>query len=418
MAKLLWGKVYYQNLFAGILNQEPGGRFAFTYDPAYIASGEAAIAHTLPIRETPHYSESGLHPFFDNLVAEGWLRNAQARALRVAPENRFALLLAFGRDCAGAVSVVDPEPEEDLRLDPDDRKSIAALTSRASLSGIQPKLLVVKDSQGYRPARDGEISTHLAKLPSGQLPDIIELEWLTTQAVKKLLPEEPIVELEIASLGDIAGEALIVRRFDRGPNGEKLHFEEFNQVLGKISEDKYQGSYEDMAAFIRTTPTCTPVEVERLYRRVLVCLLLGNTDAHLKNFALFHQAGELHLTPCYDQVASAYYKQYQTIALSIAGAVDLSLGKLQPKHMVLFGESSGLSSRAIALAVDDIQKRMESAKAAINRSNVGDLRLRDGLISLMEKRWNGTFASIGQFLSKKRDGGGKRKGFLNGGLLP
>ena len=418
MATMLWGKVYYQNLFAGILNQEPGGRHVFTYDSSYIDSGAPAIAYTLPIQTQPHYSETSLHPFFDNLVAEGWLRNAQARALGIAQENRFALLLAFGQDCAGAVSVIDPEPTRNLFLNPDDRESIAALTSRASLSGVQPKILAIKDSQGYRPAREGEISTYIAKFPSVQLPDIIELEWLTTLAAKKLLPEEPVVELEIASLRDIAAEALMIRRFDRTANGEKLHFEEFNQILGNRSEDKYRGKYEDVTAFIRTSPVCTPVEAERLFRRILVCLLLGNTDAHLKNFAMFHQNGELHLTPCYDLVASAYYKQFQSIALSIAGVKELLVGKLQPKHIAMFGENCGLSSRAILLALEDIQKRLESAKAAISKSIVGNSHLRDGIINLMEKRWKGTFALIGQYLSKKHGGDGKRKGFLKSGSQP
>lgn len=85
MATMLWGKVYYQNLFAGILRQEPGGRCAFDYDPDYLASDSPAIAYTLPFHDGSHYSEAGLHPFFDNLVAEGWLRSAQARALGIPP---------------------------------------------------------------------------------------------------------------------------------------------------------------------------------------------------------------------------------------------------------------------------------------------------------------------------------------------
>src|SRR2546428_543148 len=110
------------------------------YDQAYLGAGRPAIAFTLPARVAPHVSEPGLHPFFDNLVAEGWLRDAQARALKVDPHNRFALLLAFGHDCAGAVSVIDPAPLLEPSIDLDDPIANAALTSRASLSGIQPKL--------------------------------------------------------------------------------------------------------------------------------------------------------------------------------------------------------------------------------------------------------------------------------------
>lgn len=415
MAAALWGNVYYRDRFAGVLQQEPGGRFLFTYDAAYIDADGPSIAHTLPLQVAPHDSAGGLHPFFDNLVAEGWLRNAQARALGVRPNDRFALLLAFGHDCAGAVSIIDPEPTGDLQLDSADPQSIAALAGRASLSGIQPKLMVVKDARGYRPVRADEVSTYIAKLPSGPVPDIVPLEWLTTEATRRLLPDDPIAEVEIGAFGNIASEALFIRRFDRTPEGGKRHFEEFNQLLGKPSDAKYEGGYEDMARFIRTTPGCMPAEAERLYRRVMACLLLGNTDAHLKNFAMFHDPEGLRLTPAYDLVASAYYPQFETIALALAGAVDLRLGRLQPKHIVALGEGYGLSSRAIGLAVDDLGRRLEAAQAAVADSGIGPARMRDGVISIMEKRWNGTFASTGQLLSKRRAGGARRKSLRSKG---
>jgi len=409
MAVTLWGKVYYEDRHAGVLQQEPGGRCVFTYDPAYRDAGGPAIAHTFPLQEAPYLSEGGLHPFFDNLVAEGWLRNAQARALGVRPDERFALLLAFGRDCAGAVSVIDPEPVRDLEFDPTDAENLAALTARASLSGMQPKLTVVRSPRGYRPARANELGSYIAKLPSGQWPDIIALEWLTTEATRKLLPGEPIAEMEIAAIDHLAGEALLIRRFDRTPDGRRLHFEEFNQLLGKASRDKYAGSYEDMAGFIRTTPGCVPAEAERLYRRVLACLLVGNTDAHLKNFAMLHTADGLRLTPGYDLVASAFYPPFNTVALALAGGRDLKLGALQPKHVVALGEGYGLPQGAIRLAVEDLGKRLDAAKTAIHEAAIGSAPLRDGLIDLMERRWNGTFASTGQLLSKRRVGGGRSK---------
>ena len=72
MANLLWGKVYYQNHFAGFLREEPGERASFIYDESYLSAGHPAIAYTLPLQPEPHISNIGLHPFFDNLVAEGW----------------------------------------------------------------------------------------------------------------------------------------------------------------------------------------------------------------------------------------------------------------------------------------------------------------------------------------------------------
>src|SRR5215471_5628075 len=180
MAATLWGKVYYNNdLYAGELRQEPGGRCVFTYDASYLEARHPAVAFTLPRQAAPYFCEQGLHPFFDNLVAEGWLRNAQARALKVGPGNRFALLLAFGKDCAGAVSIIDPAPTVEPAIDANDPIASAALGSRASLSGVQPKLLAVREGRKYRAARGNETSTHIVKLPSGTLRDIVENEYLT-----------------------------------------------------------------------------------------------------------------------------------------------------------------------------------------------------------------------------------------------
>jgi serine/threonine-protein kinase HipA len=406
MAASLWGKVYYNDgLFAGELRQEPGGRCVFTYDPAYIQASHPAIAHTLKVRKEPYVSEQGLHPFFDNLVAEGWLRDAQARALKVDPTNRFALLLAFGHDCAGAVSVIDPAPLAEPIIEVGDPMAVAALTSRASLSGIQPKVLAVKDGQSYRPARLDETSTFVAKLPSGALRDIVENEYLTTIACRALLPDDDTVEPIIGRLQGIEERALLVPRFDRRPSGAKRHFEEFNQLLGKRSGgDKYDASYDDMAAFIRNTPGCAPADAWRLFRRILVCLLTGNTDAHLKNFAMFHTPDGLRLTPAYDLVAAALYPEYRQLALAIGTASNFVLEQVKPKHIVALSAAYGLNAAILTDVVRTLEGRREAAKTAVaaTAKRIGQEALGKQLVQFMDKRWNGTFKSIGPFLSKRR----------------
>jgi serine/threonine-protein kinase HipA len=410
MAAALWGRVYYNNdSFAGELRQEPGGRCVFTYDAAYLEAKKPSIAFTLPRRSAPHICEQGLHPFFDNLVAEGWLRNAQARALKTDPNNRFALLLAFGHDCAGAVSVVDPAPIREPTVETDDPTAAAALGSRGSLSGVQPKLLAVKDGNKYRPARRDETSQFIAKLPSGALRDIVENEYLTTIAVGALLPDDSTVDAIIAQIDGVQNRALLVKRFDRLPSGARIHFEEFNQLLGKRSgDDKYEAAYEDMALFIRTTPGCVPADAWRLFRRVLTCFLTGNTDAHLKNFAMFHAQGGMLLTPAYDLVATALYPEYNTLALSIDKAQSLALDRLKPKHIVALGEACGLDTKTLIDTIEKLDQRRKAAEKAVQAAaeKIDVKGLGDNLLNLMERRWNGSFSSIGQFLSKKQSSAG------------
>ena len=411
MAATLWGKVYHDNAYAGELRQEPGGRCVFTYDPTYLEEQRSAIAFTLPRTSEPYVSEHGLHSFFDNLVAEGWLRNAQARALKIEPNNRFALLLAFGHDCAGAVSVIDPAPLGEPIVDFGDPTISAALASRASLSGVQPKLLAIKDGRRYRPAGRTETSHYIAKLPSGTLRDIVENEYITTQANRALLPDDRIVTVEVASLDGVHERALLVERFDRLPSGTKVHFEEFNQLLGRRSgDDKYDASYDDMAAFIRDTPGCSPVDAWRLYRRLLACFLTGNTDTHLKNFAMFHMSEGLRLTPAYDLVAAALYPDYKSLALAMGNAANLTVDSIKPKHLVALGEAHGLGVPAILEVIRNLEIRRGPAKKAIVAAakRVDAEALGQNLLNFMEHRWNGSFGSIGRYLSKRQSGAGER----------
>ncbi len=402
MANLLWGKVYFNDMFAGFLREEPGDRITFTYDDSYISAENPAIAHTLPVREAPHISNNSLHPFFDNLVSEGWLEHAQSRLLGKREVKRFELLLAFGFDCAGAVSVIDPEPSKltQAMLDIDDPKEMAVLTSRASLSGVQPKLTVIEENGIFRPTRIDELSTYIAKFPSANHPDLIENEYLTSQAFKALLPDDDIVELNIGEIKGLDDPALLIKRFDRSNDG-RIHFEEFNQLLDRRSNAKYTGAHKDMAEFILQTDGCLPTQAYMLYRRILAGLLLGNTDMHFKNFAMIHTPQGLRFTPSYDQVAASLY-QYKTVALSIAGASDLPIGNLKPANMIRLGEEFGLSPAAINMAVDGLIKNFDMAKQAISDAEFGSDNLKNNLIKLMEKRWNGTFALIGKTLSARQ----------------
>ena len=398
MAKALWGNVYYKDIYAGRLEETAGGRVIFTYDKTYVSANHPKIAYTLPVRSKPYISEQGLHPFFDNLVAEGWFRNAQARALGVDTSKRFALLLGFGYDLAGAVSIIDPDAEAHHPLDHTDEATLAVLLGRASLSGVQRKILVVKDGKQFRPVGQNEISTHIAKLTSGNLSELLELEYLTTKAVQALLPDDEVVSMEIQFIPSIKEEALIIPRFDRTLSGKRLHhFEEFNQLLAKKSgDDKYEGGYEDMGQFILNNEYCIPAESYRLLCRVLTCLLVGNTDAHFKNFAMFHTRDGLRLTPAYDLVASSYYKDFQSIALHVANAKNLSISKLKPKHLLALAEGYGVNQENMIEIIKSLGTRISHAQTTIEQSNVGNSKLKSTLINIMEKRWNGSFALIGK----------------------
>ncbi|HEY1338926.1 MAG TPA: HipA N-terminal domain-containing protein, partial [Bryobacteraceae bacterium] len=69
----------FHDLYAESLYEDASHRYTFTYHPDYVEAGQPSIARNLPLTVAPRFSD-GLHPYFDNLVAEGWLAGAQARA--------------------------------------------------------------------------------------------------------------------------------------------------------------------------------------------------------------------------------------------------------------------------------------------------------------------------------------------------
>jgi serine/threonine-protein kinase HipA len=93
-----------------LLETERGSRF--TYDAGWLSvPGAAPVSLTLPLRAEP-YEWPGLHPFFENLLPEGWLLAIATSKLKIAPDDAFGLLLATCADCVGAVEVVPPAGEE------------------------------------------------------------------------------------------------------------------------------------------------------------------------------------------------------------------------------------------------------------------------------------------------------------------
>jgi serine/threonine-protein kinase HipA len=214
-----------------------------------------------------------------------------------------------------------------------------------------------------------------------------------------------VVQTEIVRLAIAQAEALVIPRFDRTPSGGRLHFEEFTQLLGSRSAQKYDGSYEAMGRFVGRF---VPAEAYRLMSRVLACLLVGNTDAHYKNFAMFHTRAGLRLTPAYDLVAGSLYSQFQSIALALAGAESMKITDLKPKHLLLMGEGFGAEEETVVGAVEVLGRRLPNAQAAIEGSSVGSKQIRTRLIDKMEKRWKGSFESIGRLSSKRRNKNARR----------
>lgn len=88
---------------------EQGRRVSFQYDEAWVARQDAIpVSLTLPVRREPYETE-GLHPFFENLLPEGWLLDIATSKLKLSKDDPFGLLTATCADCVGAVEIFPAE---------------------------------------------------------------------------------------------------------------------------------------------------------------------------------------------------------------------------------------------------------------------------------------------------------------------
>lgn len=289
-------------------------------------------------------------PFFEGLLPEGSVRASIANALHLSEEDGFGLLGALGADCAGAVAVlrpgVDPVPAGGGRLRKLTTSALMQLVEdlprhplgvdpradgvRLSLGGVQPKLVLAGSPwEGFSQPLEGAPSTCLLKPELGPYEGLVVNEYfcmkvMDTAGVRAastwLLDREPI-------------PCLYVDRFDRVRDGVgavvRVHQEDMCQALGILPAGKYEDnggpSVLGIVELLRSLRgPFMARDVNDFVHALLVNFLLGNSDAHGKNFALLHEPdSSVRLAPAYDVVSTAVYPDLTTrMAMAIGGTTD------------------------------------------------------------------------------------------------
>jgi serine/threonine-protein kinase HipA len=353
-------QVVFKDQPAGTLEETAAGGTRFTYGSTWTAP----IACSFPILQREHDWALGLHPFFQHLAPEGWLREKQARVGHIREQDDFGLLLSYGADCIGAVGV-HPFPD-DAASAPAPVTELTASPGR-TISGIQRKLLAVKDGGHFAPAGPTGLAPYIAKFNSEntRVQSLVRNEALSLRWSAELLGKDEINEFVVETVSILDETALIVTRFDRKPDGAKLRLEDFAQILnkprGQDFSGKYDASYEEVAAVIKKHSVRPEIDLARFFRRIVVFVLVGNCDAHLKNFSLLETPNGLRLSPAYDIVNTAFYDGFdQNIALSIDGKKP-TLDQVTPDTLKNFGRSIGLSPRVVDQSFADLRTRAQRA---------------------------------------------------------
>lgn len=352
--------VTYKGERAGILS-EVGRDTRFVYDQAW----NRPIACALPAGIREHFWRGGLLPFFEHLGPEGWLRGRQARSGGTPDQDDFGLLLNYGADCIGAVGIVPPDGTHTHALPDADAVDEAATKPGRTLSGVQKKWLVYRGETGFQPSTKlTDPATHIAKFNRNDLPTLVQNENLSLRLAREVLGTDAVTAAHLGAVQGTEGIALIVERFDRVAQ-DKLRLEDFCQILekprGREFDGKYDSSYEEAASVVERHSARARIDLDRYFRLVVFNLVIGNADAHLKNFSLLERPEGLRLSPAYDLVSTLVYPQYDNLtALAIDGQ-KREIEALSRPVVAKLGTDIGLPVKAVARALDQLAGRFDAA---------------------------------------------------------
>lgn len=412
MAKTL--DVYLHKDFVGQLIQDDGGQMVFDYAETWLRNSAAvSLSNSLPLRKE-RFTQRECRGFFGGILPEADKREIIARNLGISNANDYAMLERIGGECAGAVTFVpegEPFPEQsydDRQLNEKEladiikelpRKPLLAGEQgmRLSLAGAQDKIAIIVNGDNISLPLGGAPSTHLLK------PAIERFEGLVyNEAVCMTLANKiglPTAQVEIRYADGI--DYLLVKRYDRkmtlrspGPlsgglfgaifrtyNFERLHQEDFCQALGVPPEKKYQTeggpSLKQCFDLLRNVSSIPAIDLQYLLDAVIFNVLIGNHDAHSKNFSLIYDEGPslathlmeglyTKLAPLYDLVNTVYYPELSVkMAMKIGG--ESQSENLFPEHFEKLAEETGLAK---PMVVKRVLELAEMTKAGLDEIEI------------------------------------------------
>lgn len=336
--------VFLYGKHVGVLTEGEIGRLSFEYN-----ADTYPLSVRMPVRAEP-YDAAFTEPFFENLTPEGDVLELLAQKYRMSRKNSFSVLSLIGGECAGAVSLYPGDPvaqiDEPLReLTPHDiARIIDALPAnplltgldcapRLSLAGAQSKFAVRKSADGrYYRSDDMNPTTHIIKIANKRFEGLLENEFFCMLLSRSIFTDAVEVQMHEAE----GRKYLEIERYDRRLVGEKIeriHQEDFCQVLGYLSQKKYQSddgpSIRQIYRALKQYSHRKAADSYKFIRLLIFNYLIGNTDAHAKNFSVVHtnRNNSVILSPAYDLVSIDIYSSKDVsheIALLVNGKAKYS----------------------------------------------------------------------------------------------
>ncbi|WGS88125.1 type II toxin-antitoxin system HipA family toxin [Methylomonas sp. UP202] len=387
------------------------GRLQFCYCADWLQHADAVpLSCSLPL-QVEVFNDQQTRPFFAGLLPEGKLRQLIARQFQVSKQNDFALLNHIGGECAGAVSLLSPdrlpavsEPanEIDWLSDSDilalldelpQRPMLAGQDGfRLSLAGAQDKLPVVFDGQRIGLPRNGTPSSHILKPAIAAVEDSVINEGFCLALAGAM--QFQTAQSRICAIRDRS--FLLVERYDRtqAAIGQRLrlHQEDFCQALGIVPELKYQNEggpgLDQCFDLVRRVTRPSAPQVLRLLDAVIFNALIGNHDAHAKNFSILYADKCAVLAPLYDVLSTAVYPSLTPkMAMQLGGKYKFS--EVQARHWDRFAQAAGLSVAQTRKRILGLCQRLplvaRTLQASADHDFVGNPAV-EQIVQLIEQR--------------------------------
>ena len=404
----------------GQITVDRHGRWSFTYAQAWLEKPDSfAISHSLPLASSPNDAPTARN-FFVNLLPEGQLRLAVTQKLSISPDNDFALLAALGGDCAGSLTIgIETAP---LNHDKDDYLPLPTRELehhmagsaflplmvgkhgvRLSLAGAQDKLpILYKAGNLYLPTA-GSPSSHILKFPNRDFKHVVANEVLVSMLAQRL--GLPACEVKLLHIGK--QPMVLVTRYDRqvAVDGsiQRLHQEDFCQALGLPHHTKYQAeggpSFATCFKLVTTISTATLHDSRSLLQSLSFNLLVGNADAHAKNFSMLMTApGVWRLAPLYDLLATRIYPRLdRRLAMGIGGQTDP--GQIGGRHLQQLAQEITIGARYLIDTVRSMAQAIEPAMTQVAqefKEQYGDSPAVQMIRSLIHKQARRTLKLLNQ----------------------
>ncbi|MFV0448666.1 MAG: type II toxin-antitoxin system HipA family toxin [Vibrio sp.] len=291
------------------------------------------VSLTMTKNSMDGYSSGSLHPIFAQNLPEGFNRRFIAEKLaRYAKVNDMYLLALQQDHGIGMLSYqseLDLPQTESVSLqdiltykgnEPLFPQLLETYYLQNSLAGVQPKVSIAKATNALKTDRTVEQKDIIVKAFDSEFPLLTVNEFVCMETARYCGLEPPKTYLSDSL------ETFVVERFDKHADGTKLGYEDFTTLLKKPNDPdaKYAGSYETLlnATYLYTH---SQSETEKMYRYIVFNCLIGNGDAHLKNFALQYSPDMSHIyvSPPFDITHTIIYDSIDNkMALKLASSKE------------------------------------------------------------------------------------------------